>query len=276
LPATNKILFCDLDGTLIGPGEDFSRDNLEALHSLRAAGVVIALASGRSPYSLSKVVTAQMPFDYAIFSTGVGIMDWRRQQALLQRELSEAQVRQAMEILRREEIDLMVQAPLPDNHHFQYQKFANQEKGGTDFCHRIRLYQEFGSPLAKEAWRGKASQLLAVLHPDDPRLARIHDKLREFSVIRATSPLDGHSVWLEIFAPGVNKSSAASWLAAKLPTPAVTYALGNDHNDMDLLDWAKHSLIAENSPAELREKFEVVRVSPGRMLRQAAQIWRLL
>ena len=80
---------------------------------------------------------------------------------------------------------------------------------------------------------------------------------------------------MEIFAPGVSKSSAASWLTDRLPAPALTYALGNDHNDIDLLEWAKYSLIAENSPAELQEKFSVVPVSPKNMLREAAKIWKL-
>ncbi|NMA21541.1 MAG: HAD family phosphatase [Lentisphaerae bacterium] len=270
-----KILFCDLDGTLIAGGQALSADNLEMLRDLRAGGVVVALASGRSLYSLSKVVTREMPFDYAIFSTGVGIMDWHKQEILLRRELSESQVHQALDILQKEQIDTMIQAALPDNHHFQYRQFAAEEESGTDFCRRIRLYQDFCRPLPPESWQGRASQLLAVLHPDDPRFLRILPRLQDFSVIRATSPLDGHSIWLEIFAPGVSKSDAASWLSGKLPNPPVTYALGNDHNDLDLLEWAQYSLIAPDAPAELQEKFTVLNAEPACFLRQAAKTWQL-
>ncbi len=270
-----KILFCDLDGTLIARGEGLSDDNLEMLKCLRAGGVIVALASGRSPFSLSKVVMPQMPFDYAIFSTGVGIIDWQSQEILLRRELSESQVNQALDILRQERIDTMVQAAVPDNHLFQYQQFSSEEESGTDFCRRIRYYKDFCSPLPPESWRGPASQLLAVLHPDDPRFLRILPQLQDFSVIRATSPLDAHSIWLEIFAPGVSKSSAASWLSGQLPDSLATYALGNDHNDMDLLAWAGHSLIAPDAPAELQAKFTVLNAEPACFLRQAAKIWQL-
>lgn len=271
-----KILFCDLDGTLIARGQGLSEDNLEMLQSLRAGGVIVALASGRSPFSLGKVVTPQMPFDYAIFSTGVGIMDWQKQQILLRRELNESQVQQALDILQSEQIDTMVQAALPENHLFQYRQFTAEEASGTDFCRRIRLYNGFCSPLPPESWRGPASQLLAIMRPDDPRFLRILPRLQDFSVIRATSPLDGRSIWLEIFAPGVNKSSAACWLSGKLPVPPVTYALGNDHNDLDLLAWAKHSLVAADAPAELQTQFTVLNAEPARFLRQAAHIWQLL
>ncbi len=271
-----KILFCDLDGTLIARGQALSEDNLEMLQSLRAGGVIVALASGRSPFSLSKVISPQMPFDYAIFSTGVGVMDWRKQQILLQRELSEGQVRQALDILQQEEIDIMVQAALPENHIFQYRQFAAEENSATDFCRRIRLYQDFCRPLQQKSWQGPASQLLAIMKPEDPRFQRILPKLQDFSVIRATSPLDGRSIWLEIFAPGVNKSSAAGWLSGKIPGPSVTYALGNDHNDLDLLAWAKYSLIATDAPAELQAQFTVLNAEPDNFLRQAARIWQLL
>lgn len=270
-----KILFCDLDGTLIAHGQGLSDDNLQMLQSLRAGGVIVALASGRSPFSLSKVVTPQMPIDYAIFSTGVGIIDWQSQQILLRRELSEKQVRQALDILDSEQIDTMVQAAVPDNHLFQYRQYTAEESSGTDFCRRIHLYQGFCRPLPTEAWQGTASQLLAIMRPDDPRFLRILPRLQEFSVIRATSPLDGHSLWLEIFAPGVNKSSAASWLSGKLPAQPVTYALGNDHNDLDLLAWAKYSLIAQDAPAELQTQFTVLNAEPAGFLRQAAHIWQL-
>lgn len=270
-----KLLFCDLDGTLIARGKGLSEDNLDMLQKLRADGVIIVLASGRSPYSMSKVITPDMPFHYAIFSTGVGIMDWENQQILLQRELSEKQVQTALEILQHEKIDVMVQAPLPNNHFFHYRQFSPEAESNTDFCRRIRLYQGCCQPLRPGRWQGTASQLLAILNPEDPRYQKILPQLSEFSVIRATSPLDGRSIWLEIFAPGVNKASAAEWLSNSLPSPAITYALGNDHNDLDLLAWAQYSLIAADAPQELQQQFQVLQAIPESFLRQAAEIWQL-
>lgn len=202
-------------------------------------------------------------------------MDWENQQILLQRELSERQVQAALEILQNEKIDIMVQAPLPNNHFFQYRQFSSEAESNTDFCRRIRLYQGCCQPMLPGRWQGTASQLLAILNPEDPRYQQILPKLSEFSVIRATSPLDGQSIWLEIFAPGVNKASAAEWLSNSLPSPAITYALGNDHNDLDLLAWAQYSLIAADAPQELQQQFQVLQAIPESFLRQAAEIWQL-
>src|SRR5688572_20905251 len=47
LPMPYRLAFVDLDDTLLGPGKDISSANLQALGRLRAAGVEIAIASGR-------------------------------------------------------------------------------------------------------------------------------------------------------------------------------------------------------------------------------------
>lgn len=66
---------------------------------------------------------------------------------------------------------------------------------------------------------------------------RIVGELGNNSVIRATSPLDDRSVWIEIFAANVSKASGIEHLVQRhglhgLPSAAI----GNDHNDRDMLD----------------------------------------
>ena len=81
-------------------------------------------------------------------------------------------------------------------------------------------------------------------------------------MIRATSPLDGESVWLEIFAPGVSKGSAAAWLAARLGVvPAAALGLGNDYNDLELLEWTGHSYVVADAPAALRARYAQTRAN---------------
>ena len=76
-------------------------------------------------------------------------------------------------------------------------------------------------------------------------------------MVRTTSPLDGESVWIEIFPNHVSKGTTAAWLAERLGIePYDTAAVGNDYNDLDLLGWAHRSYVVENAPEDL---------SPGSM-----------
>jgi hydroxymethylpyrimidine pyrophosphatase-like HAD family hydrolase len=36
-----------------------------------------------------------------------------------------------------------------------------------------------------------------------------------------------------------------------------SFVIGNDYNDIDLLEWGKHSYVVENAPHELRDKYQL-------------------
>ncbi|MCD6566236.1 MAG: HAD family phosphatase, partial [Bacteroidales bacterium] len=80
-----------------------------------------------------------------------------------------------------------------------------------------------------------------------------------YHVERTTSPLDGKSIWTEIFPRGISKGSGSLFLANKLniSLPDIM-AVGNDYNDITMLDWTENSFIVSNSADELCEMYEVV------------------
>jgi hydroxymethylpyrimidine pyrophosphatase-like HAD family hydrolase len=88
--------------------------------------------------------------------------------------------------------------------------------------------------------------------------AQLELDLPGFQVIRATSPTDGASTWVELYPRGVNKASAAAWLWEGAERPLLRVAIGNDYNDLDLLDWADLSFVVGNAPPELRARYATV------------------
>jgi hypothetical protein len=63
-------------------------------------------------------------------------------------------------------------------------------------------------------------------------------------------------MWIELFPASAGKGSAAAWLAGMLQvSPERSLAVGNDYNDLDMLQWAGHSLVMEDSPPGLRRRF---------------------
>lgn len=71
-----KILFSDLDGTLIGHGGVLSEKNLEVMKQMQAQGHLIALCTGRNPVDVLPVTnTYKMPHDYLVLCNGSYIAD---------------------------------------------------------------------------------------------------------------------------------------------------------------------------------------------------------
>ncbi|MBQ7651187.1 MAG: HAD hydrolase family protein, partial [Victivallales bacterium] len=122
---------------------------------------------------------------------------------------------------------------------------------------------------------------IAVLPPDEARINAIRAALSGYSVIRATSPMDNHTVWLEIFNQNAGKGNSAKWLAHEyLPSKGINvttvYAIGNDYNDLDMLEFADFGFLAPSAPSSLKERFPVTTQDTDGALAEAVANWKLL
>jgi len=271
-----KLFCCDLDGTLLPHGKMVSNSNIKMLRYLRSKGVVVTLATGRSLHSLHSVFSLDMPIDYAIIATGSGILRWDDQVLIRREVLSEKQARYAIRRLAAAHMDFTIQKPLPDNHCLAYYSIEEKDTDAQkDYKKRLCRLRDFAQPLDIENWHGDAGQLLCVMESDEQQFNYWKTELSDFSVIRATSPNDNKSIWMEIFPSGVNKAAACDWLA-KHTGCSETYAIGNDHNDLDMLLWADHSLMIPGLMSEeIDKKIDRLETPIENVLQAACSAWKL-
>ena len=253
------LFVCDFDGTLLRSDRSFSTADLDVLRKLGKLGIIRVIATGRSIYSLHTVDISKLPVDFIIFSSGAGIIRHPGGRIIRKVSLEPPEVDRAIEILKANHLDFMVHPPIPDNHCFSYFKSTPDN---ADFKRRIALYCQYARPLDETTdGFGPATQLLAIVPPAENLtvLEIIRANLPDFNVIQTTSPLDAQSTWIEIFPANVSKSLTAAWLNATLGlTSNQVLSIGNDYNDVDLLEWAGTSFVVENAPQELKERFPVV------------------
>jgi hydroxymethylpyrimidine pyrophosphatase-like HAD family hydrolase len=253
--AYRRALALDFDGTIASHGE--IRPWAEELLENRVPGDVIRLiVTGRSLTSLRSSWSPPWPIDALIYSSGAGIYSCRRDEIVYQRELDTGETQTAIEILLEGRVDFMIHDPIPDNHCFRY----HHEKGHPDFLERIKAYLSYARPFSYENYLPEPScQLLAVgtqedFYPD------LYNRLVSsgFGVVHTTSPLDGESIWMEIFPKDVSKGVTLSLLCTSLDFgPESVFALGNDYNDYTMLQWAKHAYLVNEAPEELKKEFPV-------------------
>jgi hydroxymethylpyrimidine pyrophosphatase-like HAD family hydrolase len=242
LPPLRGLVVTDLDGTLLGSERRFSDGDLGALAAIGDQGYGRVIATGRSLFSYRRVTReTEPPVDYVAFSSGSGI---------------------SVE-------------PVPESH-----RFAHHPGGGAcaDYRRRLEWYEGHHRPVPHGPWTaGEASQLLVIA--DGSRgpetLGRLEGELRGYNLIRTTSPLDHESIWIEIFPRAVSKGRTIAWLADRLGLgPDEVLAVGNDYNDLDLLEWAGTSYVVENAPEELRERFDLVPGNDHGGVAKAIEAWR--
>jgi hydroxymethylpyrimidine pyrophosphatase-like HAD family hydrolase len=271
---SQAMMITDLDGTLLGSDGNMTQQDHDALVCLGNHGIVRVIATGRSLYSFKKAIGEDMPVDYIIFSTGAGVITFPGGRLIRNIHMDSWAVSSAVRILMGCDLDFMVHRPIPDNHWFFY---YDTGKDNPDFHRRIDRYSSFCQPIDSAfSDFGAASQLLAVVNHDIGAsvFSDLALKLSGYSVIRSTSPLDGKSAWIEVFAAGVSKSQCAAWLADRLRIDKeLVLAVGNDYNDSDLLEWSGTAFMVGNAPDALKKRFPSVAPQKQAGLAEAVHRW---
>ena len=252
------LVVTDLDGTLLDSASRLSDVNRRTLETLGRNGVVRAVATGRSLYSARLVMHEDFPVDYLAFSSGAGIVSWPDGRLLRSPAMDPALVSRLVGRLRDLALDFMVQHAAPDSHRFH---FVRSSRRNVDFDHRIGRYRRFARPLHDGVpVEVRVSQFVVIEPPGtDSQRGLLEREFGDVHVVRTTSPLDHVSTWIELFPDGVSKAHASDWIRERHAIDAArTVAVGNDYNDLDMLEWAAHACVVSNAPLSMRERFTVV------------------
>ncbi|MDP8220692.1 MAG: HAD-IIB family hydrolase [Candidatus Stygibacter frigidus] len=250
------LVIMDLDGSLLNSQSMISEKDQNTLKKLGDKGVIRAIATGRNYYSAQLVLKNNPEIDYAIISTGLGIINYHTGECLLESFLERKDVIFLTELLLKEKVDFMIHDTLPDNH---YVTCHDAKAEHPDFHLRWGWYREFASNLDMDlSHLQDASQFVVFFPHNTPRIAQLRLLLPQFKIIRTTSPITRHYDWMEIFPCNVSKGHALQWLCDKHHIDIKnTLCLGNDYNDLDMLRLAGKSYVVENVAKDLKKEFRV-------------------
>lgn len=251
------MVITDLDGTLLNSDQQVSKRDFDSFIELGRKGITRVIATGRSPYSFSKVISDDFPIDYLVFSSGAGIMNWLSREILISYTLEAEKVHELVSVFKRENIAFKVLDPAPENHKYIFFKNGNAH---ADFEKRMILYRGHEKEISFDPPNyGSASQFLIILPKDVIEFNRLSALCKGVKIIRATSPLDHNSIWMEVFHPAVSKGNACNYLCNHLEINVKnTLAVGNDYNDIDLLQFAAMSFVVENTPDDIKQSYQRV------------------
>jgi hypothetical protein len=256
-----KLIATDLDGTFLRNDKSISEKNLNALDYLGDRKVVRVVATGRNLRKVNEVIPEEVPFDYIVFSSGAGVYDRISGKHIFSRNISGETSTRLIKFLISCDLNFHAFHPVPENDHLWYHR-------GSEPCSEFERYFSFhnsyASPLPEngEATSGLC-QFLVVIPGDEKKFlsmkSEIESQFPEIRVIRSSSPLETGYIWLEIFHREVSKGNGVLHLCDGLGiSPAETLGVGNDYNDLDLLEFTGHSFLTDNAPDVLKDSFMLV------------------
>ena len=252
-----KMVVTDLDGTLLQTDQSISAADLSTLERLGTLGLCRVAATGRNLYKVRLVLTEQAPFDYVIFSSGAGIMDWKTQQLIQSVAVPDEITKEITDYLIAKKHNFKVSRELPDNHNFGWWESYN--------CPELNRYVEhhkkFGEAIPIDPDHlFKASQFLMFFPADSDQFEIVKQEVQsvfpELSIIKTTSPLNPGYIWMEIFPAGVSKAHGIEEICRITGIAREnTLGIGNDFNDLEMLEFTQHSYVVDNAPEELKLKY---------------------
>jgi len=255
-PGPIRLLASDIDGTLLNPQFQISPDDLEALRRAHASGIEIVLVTGRR-HSFALPIARQLGFDLWLISSN-GAITRSLAGETFHRDLMPRQ-------LCRELVTGM-----QDFRGHTVLTFDKQSKGAIVLEHLEALN------ISIRRWLEKNMQYIDFIIPleqalvTDPVQAmfcgsmdRMAQALRaleatgmgnRITILRTEYPERDLSM-IDILNAGCSKGHALSrWAAHRGYRREQVMAIGDNHNDVEMLEFAGHPVIMGNACAELRSR----------------------
>ncbi|MBL7972896.1 MAG: HAD family phosphatase [Prolixibacteraceae bacterium] len=255
---TLKLVATDLDGTFLRNDKSISKENMETLHCLGEKGIWRVIATGRNLKKTKEVIAADVPFDYIVFSSGAGVYDLKHEKLVHHQNLSVQITQQLADFLIQADLNFHLFKPVPENYKCWYYRGS---VSCTEFESYFDYHQSHAEPLPSDGKIDSEACQFLVVFPDklDRFLAlknEIEQRFPEVKVVRTTSPLETGYIWMEIFHQSVSKGNGVKYVCDILEIGhEYTLGIGNDFNDLDLLEFTNYSYIVDNGPQEMKERF---------------------
>jgi Cof subfamily protein (haloacid dehalogenase superfamily) len=253
-----KLVATDLDGTFLKNDKSISDKNIEMLNLLGKKEILRVVATGRNLLKTMDVISEEVPFDYIVFSSGAGVYDWKHKKMLYQQNMSKQNVQEISDFLFELDLNFHLFKPVPDNYKCWYHRGSVP---CSEFENYFQYYLSHSEPLIKDQKLDSEACQFLVVFPNDPMRFldlknEIEQRFPDVKVVRTSSPLETGYIWMEIFHQSVSKGNGVKFLCDSLQIEhEYTLGIGNDFNDLDLLEFTNYSYLVENGPQEMKGLF---------------------
>lgn len=246
-----SLIATDLDGTLFYDRANITARDRDALYAVHDAGKTVVIATGREFPAITPALDRLDLWgciDYIIMAGGAQIYDVRLREITTVGALTPDMLSAVYRRYRNYPISIV----LPQDGVFYLSRLTDGMRAesallGIKLDHRAELTDVFTSPSPKLIFHGTTEEVEAIL----PVLAADDDPLVVFR--------RSHDNYIDCYAAGVSKSAALGQLCGRLGISlAQTAAIGDNHNDLDLLAAAGKSACPSDGVEEAKQAADYV------------------
>lgn len=258
-----RLLALDVDGTLTWPGVGPDSDVIRSLGDVAAQGVTVVVATGRGAFMTAEIARELPASAYAVLNNGGTVRRVGDGHVLRARHMTHVAAAAVLGVYRACGMSgIWVESP-----------FAGERYlcDGAWWSHApTRLYLSTKLPIIRPmpspAIAAPPVEVFAFGDREAVAAAerRINDELRDdVSTVSWWSEGLGAG-GLESLPAGGTKGEAVAWLAGELGVDAAeVVAVGDDRNDIEMLQWAGRGVAMSHAPPDVQAAADEVATIEG-------------
>lgn len=242
-----KILFVDLDGTLLNDKKEVTPENLAAIEKATALGHAIVVSTGRHISSAMKQVTRlglDKPGCYAITSNGALLVNTYTKETVFSTGIPRELIRPILNEAYRFGIH-------GQTYNSEY-TLCEQDNREAQFYEKYTLMPYLVVPDVTKELTEDPVKMLFVELDDKQKLENFRLHMKPYCDTNGIDMFFSCDYYLEFLPHGINKGSGVRYLSQLLNVPiSHTVAAGDAENDITMLEAAGIACVMKNAGPEM-------------------------
>jgi Cof subfamily protein (haloacid dehalogenase superfamily) len=253
---TVRFIALDIDGTLINSRFEVSGRNQAAIAEATARGIEVALVTGRR-YDFAMQVAKQIESPLTMIVSNGALVRTKDGQTRLRHLLSRETARRVLEATQDWRTATAVIFDRPREEQVMLQRIDLDDPTRGGYFRRNREFLAEAVPLesclVEDPLQVMYTGTVASMREAETALRSV--QFAEEFALAATVYEDKDFSMLDVVHPKVTKGSTlAEWTAARGVAPGEILAIGDNHNDLEMLSFAGVPVVMGNSVPQLKQQ----------------------
>jgi Cof subfamily protein (haloacid dehalogenase superfamily) len=253
---TVRFIALDIDGTLINSRFEVSDRNQAAIAEATARGIEVALVTGRR-YDFAMQVAKQIDSPLTMIVSNGALVRTKDGQTRLRHLLSRETARRVLEATQDWRTATAVIFDRPREEQVMLQRIDLDDPTRGGYFRRNREFLAEAVPLesclVEDPLQVMYTGTVASMREAETALRSV--QFAEEFALAATVYEDKDFSMLDVVHPKVTKGSTlAEWTAARGVAPGEILAIGDNHNDLEMLSFAGVPVVMGNSVPQLKQQ----------------------
>ena len=255
-PASIRLLATDIDGTLLNPQFQISQDDLDALRVAHSAGIEIVLVTGRR-HTFALPIARQLGFDLWLISSNGAVTRSLAGETFHRDLMPRETCRKLCDTMQEFRGNTVLTFDIETKGAIVLEHLDDLNASIRRWLEKNMEYIEFVVPIERAL---TSDPVQAMFCGSMERMKKALDAIedsgmgREITVLRTEYPARDLSM-IDVLNAGCSKGRALErWAAHRGFRREQVMAIGDNHNDVEMLEFAGHPVIMGNACPELRER----------------------